>query len=98
MPLPTYIQHHLRQYDNSEMNWGEINNSHLLDNLAHDVWSHNDVSYVLSHQFSTDMREFASRMYTPAQLQSYPAPLPDRMCRNAISCLRRRIRSGHFTI
>lgn len=56
MPLPAYIQNHLRQYDNSEMDWGEANNSHLMDNLALDVRSHNDVLYVLSRQFSTDMR------------------------------------------
>ena len=97
MPLPTYIQHHLRQYDNSEMDWGEINNSHIMDNLAYEVTQNNDQVYVLSRDFISDMREFASRMYTPSQLQNYPAPLPDRTCRNAIRCMRRRIRSGRFT-
>lgn len=91
MPLPAYIQTRLRQYDYNEASWGEANNSHLMDNLALDVRSHNDVPYVLSRQFSTDMREFASRMYTSVQLQMYPAPLPERTCRNAIRCLRRRI-------
>lgn len=97
MPLPTYIQTLLRQYDNSEMDWGDRNNSHVMDDLAYEVTQNNDEIYVLSRDFFSDMREFASRMYTPAQLQNYPAPLPDRTCRNAINCLRRRIRSGRFT-
>ena len=67
-----------------------------MDYLAHEVMQNHADAYVLSHQFMADMREFASRMYTPAQLQNYPAPLPDRTCRNAINCLRRRIRSGRF--
>lgn len=91
MSLPIYIQDLLHQYNNSELSWGGVNNSQLMDQLARDVQKHNDEWYVKSRRFAKDMREFASRMYTTAQLQSYPAPLPDRSCKNAIKCLRRRI-------
>ena len=96
MPLPVYIQTGLRRYDNHEADWGDRNNSRVMDDLAYEVTQHNDEVYVLSHDFASDMRDFAPMMYTVAQLQANPTPLPDRTCRNAINSLRRRIRSGRF--
>lgn len=91
MPLPAYIQTRLRQYDYNEASWGGRNNSHTMGYLAEDVRTNRDETYVLSHQFIDDMQLFSNEMYTIAQLQTCPTPLPARTCRNAIRCLRRRI-------
>jgi len=92
MSLPSYIQNCLRQYDNNELSWGGVNNSKLMDQLVKGVQNNNDEKYVKSRRFAKDMREFASRIYTTAQLQSDPAPMPFRTCWNAIKCLRRKIK------
>lgn len=91
MPLPTNIQWLLRQYDNSEISWGDYNNSRLMDQLAQFIHNNNLNAYVHSRQFAIDISLFIPIMYTAAQMQNYPSPIPKRICKNAVRCLRRRV-------
>lgn len=91
MPLPTDLQNLLRQYDNHEDDWRGLNNQNLLDHIQQWGWQRNMHNYIHSRQFATDMRLFSKRMYTTALLQTSPAPDSDRILKNAIKNIRRRI-------
>lgn len=91
MPLPLDLQDLLRQYDNLEDDWRGQNNQKVLDQIQKWGLNNHQQYYIHSRQFATDMRLFSSKMYTKAQLQTYPAPYPARILRNAIPNIRRRI-------
>lgn len=91
MPLPTDLKNLLRQYDNQENNWRGRNNQILLEQIQQWGQQRNMHNYIRSRQFATDMRLFSKRMYTTALLQTSPAPDSDRILKNAIKNIRRRI-------
>ena len=91
MALPIGLQLLLRQYDCSEIDWTGVNNQQLLDRIAlWEIQKHLH-TYIHSRQFATDMRLFSRIMYNQCQLQTPPAPNPDRILKNAIKNIRRRI-------
>lgn len=84
MPLPLDLQNLLRRYDNLEDDWRRQNNQKLLDQIQKWGLNNNQHDYIHSRQFATDMRIFASQMYTHTQLRTYPAPNPTRIIKNTI--------------
>lgn len=91
MALDKGLQGLLRQYDNSETSWGGKHNSDLLKRIHQYIEDNLSEYYIHSASFTKDMQEFSQSMYTKAQLYSYPTPLPDRTCKNAVRNLRKRI-------
>ena len=91
MALDKGLQNLLKEYDNSETSWGGIHNSDLLERITQYVKDHLSKQYIHSASFARDMQDFSQSMYSTGQLQSYPAPLPNRICKNALRNLRKRI-------
>lgn len=88
MPLPLDLQDLLRQYDNLEDDWRGQNNQKVLDQIQKWGLNNHQQYYIHSRQFATDMRIFASLMYTHTQLRTYPALNPTRIIKNAIPNIR----------
>ena len=91
MALDQGLKDLLRQYDNSETSWGGKHNSDLLERIQQYIEENLSKHYIHSANFTRDMQEFSRSMYTSSQLQNYPAPWPDWICKNAVRNLRKRI-------
>lgn len=91
MALDQGLKDLLRKYDNSETSWGGKHNSDLLERIQQYIEDNLSKNYIHSVNFTRDMQGFSHSMYTSSQLQNYPAPLPDRICKNALRNLRKRI-------
>lgn len=91
MALDKGLQDLLRQYDNNETSWGGKHNTDLLERIQQYIENNWNEHYIHSASFTKDMQEFSQSMYTKAQLYSYPAPFPDRICKNAVRNLRHRV-------
>lgn len=92
MALDQGLQNLLREYDNSETSWGGVNNSDLSKRIKQYVADNLSSHYIHSESFTKDMQDFSHTMYTTAQLQSFPAPWPERICKNAVRNLRKSIK------